>query len=135
MNRQKHSTIVAGALVISCMLASGPARAGLVHEWMMKTKGTGPAMINAPNVLNNPGAGAAIKQLTINPNTGILYGVDDSIWNNGRAHLWLLDSAVISSPQAPVSALVGSIGAPILTENNQYSGSVPEGLKNRNGPG
>jgi hypothetical protein len=122
-------------LAVAAGLPAATTLAGLNHEWMMKKIGNEPAMVNAPWLLRSPTNAAAIKQLTINPATGILYGSDPSIFNNGRPHLWLLDSAIVSTPSAPVNALFGSIGDPLSINTNQYTGSVPEGPRNRNGPG
>lgn len=99
----------------------------------MTKKGGEPAMINAPDVYTTGGNGVgAIKALTINPMTGLLYGLDGSVPNNGRGQLFLLDSSRVSTPSAPTNALVGKTAA---ADNTSFTGAVRGNNKNNAGPG
>ena len=78
-------------------------------------------MINSPDILNPRTNNGGIKVMTINPATGLIYGCDTYVANNGRAEWFLLDSSVVSTPSAPSDALVGGIAA---IAASQYTGSV-----------
>jgi len=115
------------------LLVSGAAMAAPIAgpAFEMRTIGSEPAMVNAPDVLNPRVNYGGIKQLTINPATGVLYGNDNYIANNGRPQLWLLDTSVVSTPSAPVNALVGTTGNPGASNTTQYTGAVVGGNQNR----
>jgi len=114
--------VVAVAVVMAAFVAAADTVDG--PTWEMRLMGSEPAMVNAPNVFTVWTGHAHIKQMTINPGTGVLYGTDNGISNNGRAQLYLLDSSVVSKPSAPVDALVGTTGNPGADNTTAWAGAV-----------
>jgi hypothetical protein len=107
------------AVLIIGVVASGAAWAG--PELAMRMIGAEPAMINGPQMFYPATGNGYLKVMTINPATGVIYGMDTYVSNNGRAETFLLDSTIISTPSAPSNALVGGV-APVNA--SQYTGSV-----------
>ncbi len=112
------------AMLVAVMLVSGAIAVAVPVDGpnvVMRTIGGEPAMVNSPDILNPRTNNGGIKVMTMNPATGVIYGCDTYVSNNGRAEWFLLDSSVVSTPSAPSDALIGGIAA---IAASQYTGSV-----------